>query len=171
MPCSNYALDLCAIDVLHRASRMAIKQFNETMGAGSGLTPRHLAVLQVVAEQEAVAAQDAGGARRNALADVQEVLGAERRHLMRLGLVRRRRAADNCRTFELRLSPAGREVLGVAEQATNQLNARLRDRLGPDEHAALLDGLALLARQLRPQALSCAQAKTSAGKQPSGVMH
>jgi DNA-binding MarR family transcriptional regulator len=108
------------IHLLHRAGQAAEEVFSATMKI-EGLTPRQLAVLMTVADNEGANQTDLGthtGIDRSTIADIV-------RRLRRKGLLHRRRSAMDNRAYAIKLTDQGRRVLQMAEPLTRQIDERL----------------------------------------------
>ena len=120
------------LHLLHRATQAADELYVRNSGVG-GITPRQLVVLSAVSNKEDVSQTeivDATGIDRSTLADMV-------RRIQKAGLIVRKRAKNDARAYEVRLTPKGRNVLGAAGQVALQsenelasgLKARQRDEL------------------------------------------
>jgi DNA-binding MarR family transcriptional regulator len=124
------------IHLLHRAGQSAAEIFYAEMTGD--LTPRQLAVLITVAQNEGLSQTgivDRTGIDRSTLADIV-------RRLKRKRLLERRRTREDARTYAVKLTAEGRRVLALAEPSAKRVDQRVLDALpsGHREHfiAALL---------------------------------
>jgi DNA-binding MarR family transcriptional regulator len=89
------------------------------------LTPRQLAVLMTVAQNEGLSQTglvDRTGIDRSTLADIV-------RRLQRKGLLQRRRTKEDARAYAVKLTDEGRRVLRVAEPLAKRVDERILDAL------------------------------------------
>jgi DNA-binding MarR family transcriptional regulator len=89
------------------------------------LTPRQLAVLMTVAQNEGVSQTgivDATGIDRSTLADVV-------RRLAKRGLLQRRRTREDARTYAVKLTDEGRRILRSAEPLAKRVDVRVLNTL------------------------------------------
>lgn len=134
-------LDLSAMHLLHRASQFADDAFAQTVGQRHGLTPRQLAVLAVVADEEGLIQTEIvrkSGIDRSTLADVI-------RRLLRKGLIERRRMLNDARAFSVHMTQAGRDVLAAAAPIAHEVDETILSHLSEEARAKFLDALAVLA--------------------------
>ncbi len=121
-------LDRSPIHLLHRAGQCAGDIFHSEMKVG-GLTPRQLAVLMTVAQNEGLSQTglvDRTGIDRSTLADIV-------RRMQRKGLLQRRRTREDARAYAVKLTDEGRRVLRVAEPVGKKVDERILDAL-PGKH-------------------------------------
>jgi DNA-binding MarR family transcriptional regulator len=138
------------IHLLHRAGQCAGDIFHAEMKDGD-LTPRQLAVLVTVAQNEGLSQTglvDRTGIDRSTLADIV-------RRLQRKGLLHRRRTKEDARAYAVKLTDEGRRVLRVAEPLSKRVDERILDALPGkqreqfiDELQAIIDTLQKLAPQI-----------------------
>ena len=117
-------LDRSPIHLLHRAGQCAADIFQAEIGRDE-LTPRQLAVLVAVAQNEGVSQTglvEATGVDRSTMADLV-------RRLHRKGLLRRRRTKEDARAYSVKLTDEGRKVLRVGEPIAKRVDARVLDAL------------------------------------------
>ncbi len=89
------------------------------------LTPRQLAVLMTVAQNEGLSQTglvDRTGIDRSTLADIV-------RRMQRKGLLQRRRTKEDARAYAVKLTDEGRRVLRVAEPLSRRVDDRILDVL------------------------------------------
>jgi MarR family transcriptional regulator, temperature-dependent positive regulator of motility len=112
------------IHLLHRAGQCAGDIFHAEMKDGD-LTPRQLAVLMTVAQNEGLSQTglvDRTGIDRSTLADIV-------RRMQRKGLLQRRRTKEDARAYAVKLTDEGRRVLRVAEPLSRRVDDRILDVL------------------------------------------
>ena len=148
---SNDRLNRSPVHLLHRAGQSAAEIFHGEMTGD--LTPRQLAVLITVAQNEGLsqtAIVDATGIDRSTLADVV-------RRLTKKRLLQRRRTREDARAYAVKLTDEGRRVLRGAEPLAKQVDDRVLDAL-PTRHreqfissllaiVSMLEGMAPHAKQ------------------------
>jgi DNA-binding MarR family transcriptional regulator len=108
---------LAVVHLLHRAVQVADAAFVRQMGE-SLLTPRQYAVLVAVAEQPNCNQTNLvakTGIDRSTLADIV-------RRLVDDGVLHRRRCKEDVRSYAVRLTPKGEEILSAAEPAAKRAN-------------------------------------------------
>ena len=113
-------LDRSPTHLLHRAGQGAENFFHAEMG-DSELTPRQLAVLVAVAQDEGVSQTglvEATGIDRSTMADLV-------RRLHNKGLLRRRRTKEDARAYAVKLTDEGRRVLRTAEPLAKRVDDRV----------------------------------------------
>jgi DNA-binding MarR family transcriptional regulator len=89
------------------------------------LTPRQLAVLLTVAQNEGLSQTglvDRTGIDRSTLADIV-------RRMQRKGLLQRRRTKEDARAYAVKLTDEGRRVLRIAEPLAKRVDERILDAL------------------------------------------
>jgi DNA-binding MarR family transcriptional regulator len=89
------------------------------------LTPRQLAVLMTVAQNEGLSQTglvDRTGIDRSTLADIV-------RRMQRKGLLQRRRTKEDARAYAVKLTDEGRRVLRTAEPVARRVDERILDAL------------------------------------------
>ena len=112
------------IHLLHRAGQCAENVFQSEMG-DRDLTPRQLAILMAVAEDEGASQTglvERTGIDRSTLADLVHRL--QRKHLLQ-----RRRKKEDARTYAIKLTNEGRRVLRAAEPLAKRVDQRVLDAL------------------------------------------
>ncbi len=121
-------LNRSPIHLLHRAGQCAGDIFYTEMKVG-GLTPRQLAVLLTVSQNEGLSQTglvDRTGIDRSTLADIV-------RRMQRKGLLQRRRTREDARAYAVKLTDEGRRVLKQAEPAGRKVDDRILEAL-PSKH-------------------------------------
>ena len=119
-------LDRSPIHLLHRAHQAASDVFRGEVGI-DGLTPRQLAILLAVSENEGLSQTDLverTGIDRSTLADIA-------RRLIRRRLLTRRRTKDDARTYAVKLTDEGYRVLRTVAPQTNAVDERVLNALAP----------------------------------------
>jgi MarR family transcriptional regulator, temperature-dependent positive regulator of motility len=109
-----------------------------------GLTPRQLAVLVTVANNEGLSQTglvDRTGIDRSTLADIV-------RRMQRKGLLQRRRTKEDARAYAVKLTDEGRKVLRTAEPLASRVDRRVLDVLPAKRREAFIAGLASIVRTL-----------------------
>jgi DNA-binding MarR family transcriptional regulator len=112
------------IHLLHRAGQCAGDIFHAEMKV-DGLTPRQLAVLVTVSNNEGLSQTglvDRTGIDRSTLADIV-------RRMQRKGLLQRRRTKEDARAYAVKLTDEGRKVLRTAEPLARRVDDRILDAL------------------------------------------
>jgi DNA-binding MarR family transcriptional regulator len=137
------------IHLLHRAGQCAGDIFHAEMKV-DGLTPRQLAVLVTVANNEGLSQTglvDRTGIDRSTLADIV-------RRMQRKGLLQRRRTKEDARAYAVKLTDEGRKVLRAAEPLARKVDDRILDALpGRQRDQFINDLLAIVdtLQKLSPQ--------------------
>jgi DNA-binding MarR family transcriptional regulator len=132
-------LDRSPIHLLHRAHQAASDVFRGEVGI-DGLTPRQLAILLAVSENEGLSQTDLverTGIDRSTLADIA-------RRLIRRRLLTRRRTKDDARTYAVKLTDEGSRVLRTVAPQTKAVDERVLNALPParrDQFVSVLSGL------------------------------
>jgi DNA-binding MarR family transcriptional regulator len=136
---SDDGLDRSPIHLLHRAYQSAAEIFQSEMKV-ERLTPRQLAVLVTVAQNEGLSQTgivDCTGIDRSTVAEMV-------RRLQRKGLLQRRRTRDDMRTYAVKLTGEGRRVLSAAAPAAKNIDARVLGALPPGRRDQFLANLSTL---------------------------
>jgi len=137
---NGFDLNGCVLHLLHRAQQAADEAFAAAF-SDTGLTPRQLAVLVIVAEREGtnqVGLVDATGIDRSTTADLV-------RRLMRKGLLARRRARHDARSNVLRLTDEGRALLESFRARAAEVDRMLLDALPETGRAGFVEALGRIA--------------------------
>jgi len=124
------------IHLLHRAGQCASDIFQAEMKVG-GLTPRQLAVLVTVSQNEGLSQTglvDRTGIDRSTLADIV-------RRMQRKGLLQRRRTKEDARAYAVKLTDEGRRVLRTAEPLAKKVDERVLDALPAKQREQFVDDL------------------------------
>jgi DNA-binding MarR family transcriptional regulator len=132
------------IHLLHRAHQAVGQIFAMGMQTND-LTPRQLAVLVAVAENEGLSQTDLverTGIDRSTLADVVKRLKAK-------GLLQRRRTKEDARAYAVKLTEEGRRVLRTAEPLAKRVEERILDALPAKQRDQFMSGLASVAMALQ----------------------
>ena len=101
------------------------------------LTPRQLAVLMTVAQNEGLSQTglvDRTGIDRSTLADIV-------RRMQRKGLLQRRRTKEDARAYAVKLTDEGRRVLRVSEPLAKRVDERILDALPTKQREQFIDEL------------------------------
>jgi MarR family transcriptional regulator, temperature-dependent positive regulator of motility len=101
------------------------------------LTPRQLAVLMTVAQNEGLSQTglvDRTGIDRSTLADIV-------RRMQRKGLLQRRRTKEDARAYAVKLTDEGRKVLRMAEPLSKRVDERILDALPSKQREQFIDEL------------------------------
>jgi DNA-binding MarR family transcriptional regulator len=134
MTMARNGLDRSPLHLLHRVDQFAADIFAAEI---PDITPRQLAVLLTVAAGE--------GANQQYLVDTTGVdrstLGLIVRRLLRKGLLQRRRSSEDRRAYAVKLTDAGRRLLGVAGPAARRVDERVVGALSDKQRELLMVGL------------------------------
>jgi DNA-binding MarR family transcriptional regulator len=117
------------------------------------LTPRQLAVLMTVAQNEGLSQTglvDRTGIDRSTLADIV-------RRMQRKGLLQRRRTKEDARAYAVKLTEEGRRVLRSAEPVAKRVDERILDALPTRQRDQFISDLLMIVDTL--QKLSSADGK------------
>ena len=101
------------------------------------LTPRQLAVLTTVAQNEGVSQTrlvDRTGIDRSTLADIV-------RRMQRKGLLQRRRTKEDARAYAVKLTDEGRRLLRLAEPLAKRVDDRILEALPARQREQFVDDL------------------------------
>jgi DNA-binding MarR family transcriptional regulator len=132
-------LDRSATHLLHRAGQCAAELFSAESRTG-GLTPRQLAVMMVIGEDEGLNQTrlvERTGIDRSTMADLVA-------RLARRGLVQRRRTKEDARAYTIRLSSLGARMLRDAQPGAAAADQRLLAILPPGKRQDFLEALNLI---------------------------
>ena len=138
---------LVVAEGLHRAYQSAVEIFKAEMKI-DGLTPRQLAVLMAVGENEGLSQTgvvDRTGIDRSTVAEMV-------RRMHRKGLLQRRRTRDDARAYALKLTDAGRRALRAAEPLAKTVDARVLNALPSVRRDQFIDALRTIVAALEPMA-------------------
>ena len=140
-PPERSSLQSSAVHLLHRAGQCA----EEVFTAGFlrwDLTPRQYAVLIAAQEHEGCSQTDIvarTGVDRSTLADLV-------RRLLKKGLLQRRRTREDARAYSVRLTDAGREIVGMSSAAAGRVESQILGGLSAGEREKLVSLLATIIR-------------------------
>lgn len=126
--------------LLRRVSAASFAAFSELLAA-HGLHPMHFGMLTIIEAEEPVSQQDLS--RRTGIDP--STMVARMDVLDEHGLVERTRGAEDRRSYEIRLSPAGRELLATLRKDAKQHSERFFAPLTTAERKQLHDLLLKLA--------------------------
>jgi DNA-binding MarR family transcriptional regulator len=113
-----------------------------------GLTPRQLAVLLTVAQNEGLSQTglvDRTGIDRSTLADIV-------RRMQRKGLLQRRRTREDARAYAVKLTDEGRRILRTAEPLARKVDERILDALPGKQREQFIDDLLSIVDTLQKMA-------------------
>ncbi|ODA66210.1 Transcriptional regulator HosA [Methyloligella halotolerans] len=136
---SGDGFDRSAMHLLHRAGQYANDVFLLEASA-CHLTPRQFTVLATVGELEGLTQTDLverTGIDRSTLADIVA-------RLLSRGLIRRRRAKQDGRAYEIRLTRVGIKTLSEAQPRAMAADTRLLSKLPPAKRQEFLESLSLI---------------------------
>jgi DNA-binding MarR family transcriptional regulator len=140
----NDRLGRSPIHLLHRAGQCAGDIFHAEMKV-DGLTPRQLAVLVTVAQNEGLSQTglvERTGIDRSTLADIV-------RRMQRKGLLQRRRTKEDARAYAVKLTDEGRKALRTAEPLARKVDDRILDALPDRQRDQFINGLVAIVDQLQ----------------------
>jgi MarR family transcriptional regulator, temperature-dependent positive regulator of motility len=140
-------LNRSPIHLLHRAGQCAGDIFHAEMKVGS-LTPRQLAVLVTVAQNEGLSQTglvDRTGIDRSTLADIV-------RRMQRKGLLQRRRTKEDARAYAVKLTDEGKRVLRIAEPLAKKVDDRVLEGLPAKQRDQFIDDLLSIVDTLQKMA-------------------
>jgi MarR family transcriptional regulator, temperature-dependent positive regulator of motility len=140
-------IDRSPIHLLHRAHQAVGQIFAAGMRTND-LTPRQLAVLVAVAENEGLSQTDLVGRTgidRSTLADVVKRLKGK-------GLLQRRRTKEDARAYAVKLTEEGHKVLRTAEPLAKRVEERILDALPAKRRAEFMSALASIVSTLEAPA-------------------
>lgn len=135
------------IHLLHRAYQSAGDVFQAEVKIG-GLTPRQLAVLLAIAENEGLSQTsvvERTGVDRSTTAEIV-------RRLQRKGLLQRRRRREDVRAYALKLTDEGRRALRAAEPLSKSVDARVLKALPSGRQEQFINALRAIVAALEPVA-------------------
>src|SRR5262245_63491285 len=131
------------IHLLHRASQAVEDVFASEVEIES-LTPRQLAVLMTVAQNEGLSQTgivDLTGIDRSTLADVVH-------RLQKKGLLQRRRTKEDARAYAVKLTEEGRRVLRTVGPLAERVDRRALDALPAKRRDEFMRALASIVSKL-----------------------
>lgn len=129
-------LEQSAIHLLHRAGQCAGDIFHSDNSL-EDLTPRQFAVLVTVSQNEGLSQTDlvdATGIDRSTLADIV-------RRMLAKGLLQRQRTKQDARAYSVKLTEAGRDILGAALPAAESVDQRILSVLPPAQRNDFISSL------------------------------
>jgi len=133
------------IHLLHRASQAVEDVFARDVKV-ERLTPRQLAVLMTVAENEGLSQTgivDRTGVDRSTLADLVKRLKGR-------GLLQRQRSRQDARAYVVKLTEKGRRVLDTAAPVAKRVDQRVLDMLPGKRRDEFMNALASIVSALEP---------------------
>jgi DNA-binding MarR family transcriptional regulator len=116
-----------------------------------GLTPRQLAVLITVSQNEGLSQTglvERTGIDRSTLADIV-------RRMQRKGLLQRRRTKEDARAYAVKITDEGRRVLRTAEPLAKKVDDKVLDALPGKQREQFIDDLQAIVdtlQKMSPQA-------------------
>ena len=122
--------------LVHRVAQCAGDIFQTQMAHGD-LTPRQVAVLTTVAQNEGLSQTDlveSTGIDRSTLADIV-------RRLKKKGILERRRTKEDGRTYAVTLTDEGRRVLRTIEPLAKRVDEAILADLPPKDRADFITAL------------------------------
>jgi MarR family transcriptional regulator, temperature-dependent positive regulator of motility len=136
-------MDRSPLHLLHRASQLAEDEF---LSRVAGTTPRQLAVLVAIDENEGASQQtlsERTGIDRSTLAAIV-------RRLLHRDLVRRRRTDRDGRTYAVKLTREGKRLLRQAEPMARNVDQRVLGALPAEQRVHFLAMLSVIVQTLGP---------------------
>jgi MarR family transcriptional regulator, temperature-dependent positive regulator of motility len=130
------SLDRSPVHLLHRAYQAAGDIFQAEMKVG-GLTPRQLAVLVTIGQNEGLSQTGIVNSTGSDRSTVAEVI----RRLQRRGLLQRRRTKEDARAYAVKLTNEGWRVLRMAEPMTRRIDERVLNALPTDHREQFIGAL------------------------------
>jgi MarR family transcriptional regulator, temperature-dependent positive regulator of motility len=130
-------IDRSPVHLLHRAYQAVGQIFAAGMRTND-LTPRQLAVLVAVAENEGLSQTDLverTRVDRSTLADIVKRLKAK-------GLLQRKRTREDARAYAVKLTEEGHKLLRAAEPLASHVDERILDALPAKRRAEFMSALA-----------------------------
>jgi DNA-binding MarR family transcriptional regulator len=143
-------LNRSPIHLLHRAGQCAGDIFHAEMKV-DGLTPRQLAVLVTVSQNEGLSQTglvERTGIDRSTLADIV-------RRMQRKGLLQRRRTKEDARAYAVKLTDDGKKALRQAEPLARRVDDRILEALPDRQRDKFINDLVAIVdtlQKLSPQA-------------------
>ena len=132
-----------AVHLLHRAGQCAEELFQAEIG-DVDLTPRQLAVLNAVAENEGLSQTgivERTGIDRSTVADIV-------RRLSKKGLLQRRRTKEDARAYAVKLTDEGEKLLRRVSPMAKKVDQRILQAMGGGKDD-ILDRLQGMIRKLQ----------------------
>ena len=130
--------------LLHRAGQCAAEIFHAEMKDGD-LTPRQLAVLVTVANNEGVSQTglvERTGIDRSTLADIVS-------RMLKKGLLQRRRTKEDARAYAVKLTEEGRRILRSSDPLAKKVDERILEALPSKQREQFLDRLVSIVDSLQ----------------------
>jgi DNA-binding MarR family transcriptional regulator len=137
------AVDAYTGFLLRKVSAASFEGFSK-IAASYGLHPMHFGVLNIIEAEEPISQQDLS--KRSGIDP--STMVARMDVLYEKGLVERKRSAEDRRSYEIRLSPAGRKLLVDLRERANEWGERFFAPLTKTERKQLHELLAKLAGSL-----------------------
>jgi DNA-binding MarR family transcriptional regulator len=134
------------LHLLHRASQRADGLFARSV-RNSEITPRQFAILQAVADKSGLSQTDimaATGIDRSSTAELV-------RRLVTNGCLQRRRTRRDARIYAVRITPHGRQMVGVGASAARIAEGELLSPVPEKQRSAFLDLLMIIAMGAREE--------------------
>ena len=156
---SRHSLDRSPIHLLHRAGQCATEVFQAEI---TDLTPRQLAVLMTVANDEGASQTklvNAIGVDRTTLGDIV-------RRLVRKGLLQRRRTPEDARANAVELTDQGRRVLSAALPVARRVDERVIGALPRKRREVFLAALTSIVEKLQSLATVAPKRRREAKRKP-----
>jgi MarR family transcriptional regulator, temperature-dependent positive regulator of motility len=139
-------LDHSPTHLVHRVAQCAGDIFQSHTRDNSDLTPRQVAVLATVAQNEGLSQTgivERTGIDRSTLADLV-------RRLKKKGLLERRRTKEDARAYAVTLSDEGRRVLRTIEPLAKRVDEQILAALPPKARPLLITALQSIVVKLQP---------------------
>jgi DNA-binding MarR family transcriptional regulator len=136
------------IHLLHRASQAAVDIFAAEMKRSGDLTPRQLAVLITVGQDEGLNQTELverTGIDRSTMADIVK-------RMQRKGLLQRRRTKEDARAYAVKLTYEGRRVLRAAEPLGKRIDERVLEALPQQRRGEFIERLQTIVEKLQATA-------------------
>jgi DNA-binding MarR family transcriptional regulator len=137
------AVDAYTGFLLRKVSMASFEGFSK-IAASYGLHPMHFGMLNIIEAEEPISQQELSS--RTGIDP--STMVARMDVLYDRGLVERKRSEEDRRSYEIRLSPAGRRLLGELRERAQEFGREFFAPLTPDEHKQLHELLAKLAASL-----------------------
>jgi DNA-binding MarR family transcriptional regulator len=130
------SLDRSPVHLLHRAYQAAGDIFQAEMKV-DGLTPRQLAVLITIGQNEGLSQTDivdSTGIDRSTVADMI-------RRMQRKGLIQRRRTKEDARAYAIKLTDEGHRLLRAVQPLANSVDKRVLNAVPAERRDQFLGAL------------------------------
>ena len=135
------------LHLLHRAEQAANRLFQD--GAIGFVTPRQLAVLIAVSENEGLNQTDVVKRTGIDRGNLGEIIP----RMLRKGLLQRRRSRTDARANVLRLTSEGRQLLAAADPVARNLDAALLQALPQAQREPFMNALEAVVRALEERSV------------------